>query len=92
MNRNARLGLVFFFVYAAVYAGFVAVCTFRYEWMGTIVVAGLNLAIVYGIGLIALAMLMAVAYLLLCTPAGDEPPDANRPPAPSPGTAGRGLG
>ena len=68
MARNARLGLIFFFVYAAVYAGFVAVCTFRYDWMGTIVFAGLNLAIVYGMGLIGLAVVMAVVYMLLCKP------------------------
>lgn len=71
MTRNARLGLLLFFVYAAVYAGFVAVCTFKYDWMGTIVFAGLNLAIVYGMGLIGLAVVMAVVYLLLCTVDGD---------------------
>ena len=71
MTRNARLGLLLFFIYAAVYAGFVAVCTFKYDWMGTIVFAGLNLAIVYGMGLIGLAVVMAVAYLLLCTADGD---------------------
>ena len=84
MSRNARLGFFFFLAYATVYAGFVAVCTFRYDWMGTIVVAGLNLAIVYGVGLIALAVVMAVVYTLLCTADGDTP-------APSPGTPGEGL-
>ncbi|HEX8324098.1 MAG TPA: DUF485 domain-containing protein [Tepidisphaeraceae bacterium] len=68
ITRNARLGLGFFFVYAAVYSGFVAICTFRYDWMGTIVFAGLNLAIVYGMGLIVLAVVMAVIYMLLCKP------------------------
>ena len=72
MTRNARLGLLFFFVYALVYAGFVAICTFRYDWMGTIVFAGLNLAVVYGMGLIVLAVIMAVIYMLLCKPGGDE--------------------
>ena len=74
MARNARLGLVFFFIYAAIYTGFVAICTFRYDWMGTIVVAGLNLAVVYGMGLIALAVVMAVVYMLMCKP--EEPPAA----------------
>lgn len=68
MARNARLGLIFFFLYAAVYAGFVAICTFRYDWMGTIVFAGLNLAVVYGMGLIGLAVVMAVIYMMLCKP------------------------
>ncbi|MGC4033760.1 MAG: DUF485 domain-containing protein [Tepidisphaeraceae bacterium] len=74
MARNARLGLVFFFVYALVYAGFVAICTFRYDWMGTIVFAGLNLAVVYGMGLIALAVVMALVYMVLCKP--EEEPAA----------------
>lgn len=72
MARNARLGLVFFFLYALVYAGFVVICTFRYDWMGTIVFAGLNLAVVYGMGLIVLAVVMAVIYMLVCKPE-DEP-------------------
>ncbi|MGN6506153.1 MAG: DUF485 domain-containing protein [Tepidisphaeraceae bacterium] len=71
MSYNARLGLVFFAVYALIYGGFVAICTFRYDLMGTIVFAGLNLAIVYGMGLIFLAVLMAVVYMLLCKPADD---------------------
>lgn len=73
MSYNARLGLVFFLAYALVYAGFVAICTFKYDWMGTIVVAGLNLAIVYGMALIALAVVLAVIYMLLCKPDGDRP-------------------
>lgn len=68
MSRNARLGLLFFFVYAAIYIGFVAICTFRYDWMGTIVFGGLNLAVVYGMSLIALAVVMAVIYMLVCKP------------------------
>ena len=80
MTRNARLGLYLFFFYAAVYAGFVAICTFKYNWMGTIVFAGLNLAVVYGMGLIALAVVMAVIYLLLCTADGDALPDGNQDP------------
>lgn len=72
MSYNARLGLVFFIAYALVYAGFVAICTFRYDWMGTIVFAGLNLAIVYGMGLIGLAVVLAVIYMLLCKAEGDQ--------------------
>ena len=71
MAYNARLGLKFFFVYALAYAGFVAVCTFRYDWMSVIVFQGLNLAIVYGMGLILLAIVMSVIYMRLCK--ADEP-------------------
>ena len=35
--------------------------------MGTIVVAGLNLAIVYGFALIVIAFILAIAYNWACT-------------------------
>jgi uncharacterized membrane protein (DUF485 family) len=35
--------------------------------MGTIVVGGLNLAIVYGFGLIVVALVLALAYNWACT-------------------------
>lgn len=72
MDRNARLGLVFFAFYALVYTGFVVICTFRYDWMGTIVLAGLNLAVVYGMGLILLAVVMALVYMVLCKPEEEQ--------------------
>ena len=76
MTYNARLGLIFFAIYAAVYAGFIGVCTFDYEAMGKPVFDGINLAIVYGMTLILLAIVMAVIYMLL---AKNEPevPQAN---------------
>jgi len=76
MTYNARLGLIFFAIYAAVYAGFIGVCTFGYEAMGKPVFDGINLAIVYGMALILLAIVMAVIYMLL---AKNEPevPQAN---------------
>jgi uncharacterized membrane protein (DUF485 family) len=76
MTYNARLGLIFFAIYAAVYAGFIGVCTFDYEAMGKPVFDGINLAIVYGMALILLAIVMAVIYMLL---AKNEPevPQAN---------------
>ena len=63
---NARLGIVFFLLYFVLYAGFVLIATFKYEWMGRQVLAGLNLAIVYGMSLIVLAMLLAVVYMMMC--------------------------
>ena len=79
MTYNARLGLVFFAIYAAVYAGFIGVCTFDYEAMGKPVLEGLNLAIVYGMALILLAIVMAVIYMLLAK-TEPEVPQANATP------------
>lgn len=64
--HNAKLGMLHFAVYLAFYLGFVLINAFRPEWMETIVLAGLNLAIVYGFGLIVAALLLALLYGRLC--------------------------
>lgn len=66
MNRNARIGLVLFFIYLALYAGFVGLTAFSYQTMSLTVVPGVNLAILYGFGLIVAAFIMAILYGLLC--------------------------
>jgi uncharacterized membrane protein (DUF485 family) len=76
MTYNARLGLVMFVVYLLVYAGFVGISAFKYEWMGRIVFAGLNLAIVYGMALIILAMVLAVIYMAMCRTDEEAPSEA----------------
>jgi len=76
MTYNARLGLIFFAIYAAVYAGFIGVCTFDYEAMGKPVFDGINLAIVYGMALILLAIVMAVIYMFMAK-TEPEVPQAN---------------
>lgn len=76
MSFNARLGLILFFVYLLVYGGFVGISAFKYEWMGKIVFAGLNLAIVYGMALIILAMALAVVYMTLCKSEDEAPTEA----------------
>ena len=78
ITRNARLGLGFFFAYALVYAGFVAICTFRYDWMGTIVFAGLNWAVVYGFGLIVAAFVLALIYMVACKKEAESPMHADQ--------------
>ena len=65
---KSRLGVVMFLAYCVVYAGFVlANLVDEGRAMQTIVVAGLNLAVVYGMGLIALALVQALIYNSLCT-------------------------
>lgn len=61
-ERNARLGLVLFTVYAAFYAAFVLLNAFLPDVMDTKPLLGLNLALLSGFGLIVLAMVLALVY------------------------------
>ncbi|MCS7465820.1 DUF485 domain-containing protein [Stieleria sp. ICT_E10.1] len=65
-RSNARLGLWLFAVYLVLYLGFVLLSAFAADVMERPVLAGLNLAIVYGFGLIVGALLMALLYGMLC--------------------------
>lgn len=62
---NMRLGLVLFALYLLFYGGFVALVTIDYRRTAVELTAGLNLAIVYGIGLIAGAFVLALVYMVL---------------------------
>lgn len=63
---NARAGLVLFFVYLAFYAGFMGLAAFAPQAMGRPVLAGVNLAITYGMGLILGAFVIAAIYMAIC--------------------------
>ncbi len=63
---NTRLGMALFAVYLVLYLGFVLINAFDADLMETIVLSGLNLAIVYGFGLIVAALLLALVYGVLC--------------------------
>lgn len=98
-SYKMRLGVWMFLPYALVYAGFVAINVVSPMLMGTVVVAGLNLAVVYGFGLIALALVMALIYNRACARAEarmhalDEQmktAKAAREPAAAPGGKGAG--
>jgi len=65
-RKKSRLGIILFFVYLAVYAGFVAVNTIWPRLMERVVLGGLDLAVVYGFGLIVLAIIMGLIYNALC--------------------------
>jgi len=65
--RKARLGVILFIVYTIIYAGFVVIGLFKPEWMGLEFMSGQNLAIVYGFGLILLAIVMGFVYNYFCT-------------------------
>ena len=63
--RNARFGLILFFIYLLLYGGFVYLSAFSRETMAR-TYGGVNLAIWYGMGLIGTALLLACIYMALC--------------------------
>ena len=65
--KKTRLGVILFLVYLAIYAGFVVIGTLYTEVLGVRVFANLNLAVVYGMGLIILAAVMGLFYNHFCT-------------------------
>lgn len=68
VGYKTRLGVMMFLIYCVVYAGFVlANVVADGRAMQIIVFAGLNLAVVYGMGLIVLALVQALVYNHLCT-------------------------
>ena len=64
--RNARVGLAFFTVYLVIYCGYVGLAAFARSVMAMTPVAGLNVATLYGLGLIVLALIFAVGYGWAC--------------------------
>ena len=64
--RNARYGMVLFLAYLAIYAGFVGLNAVRPDMMELTPAFGLNLAIIYGLALIVIAMVLALIYCWLC--------------------------
>ncbi|MDB5391373.1 MAG: hypothetical protein JWM11_7019 [Planctomycetaceae bacterium] len=66
MLRNARNGMVLFLFYLAFYGGFVALNAFWPKQMEATPFWGINLAILYGGGLIVSAMVLALIYSWLC--------------------------
>lgn len=66
---NARLGLILFAIYLVAYGGFMGLCTFALPTMAE-APWGVNWAIIYGMGLILGAFLLAVLYMVLCPDEG----------------------
>jgi uncharacterized membrane protein (DUF485 family) len=63
---KSRLGVRMFLLYCLFYVSFVAVNLVSPTSMESIVFAGLNLATVYGFGLIIVALVQALIYDRLC--------------------------
>ena len=66
-SKNARLGMQLFCVYLVLYGGFVLLNTFSPTTMELTPLAGINLAILYGFGLIVAALVLALIYGALCS-------------------------
>lgn len=66
-KKKQKTGVIMFFIYLIVYSVFVAIGVFSYELMGEHVLFGLNLAVIYGMGLILLAIILGLIYNSLCT-------------------------
>jgi len=62
-----RLGVNMFLIYAVIYAAFTAINVASPRTMEAVVFAGLNLAVVYGFGLIVVALIMALIYNAACS-------------------------
>ena len=63
---KSKLGVRMFLVYASVYVGFVALNIISPLSMEKTVFLGLNLAVVYGFGLIVFALILALIYNYAC--------------------------
>jgi uncharacterized membrane protein (DUF485 family) len=79
--RSTRTGLVLFAFYLGLYGGFMGLSTFVPEVMKSRPFGGLTLALIYGIGLIISALVLAVIYLWWC----------NRPLRSTDTSAGKGV-
>ncbi len=68
---KTRVGIWMFVLYAVIYVGFVVINTFEPQLMGSDI-GGLNLAVIYGFGLIVFALMLAFVYNAICTAAEEE--------------------
>lgn len=65
-TQKSKLGLFMFLGYTIVYAGFIIINVFNPSLMATDI-GSLNLAIIYGFGLIIFALILATVYNHYCT-------------------------
>ena len=70
--RKSKLGVILFIAYTLVYSGFVFIGLVNPELLGLHVIGKQNLAIIYGFGLIVLAIVMGFIYNALCTRLEDK--------------------
>jgi uncharacterized membrane protein (DUF485 family) len=76
--RSSRLGLTLFAVYLLLYGGFVLIAAFSPTTMEWTPLAGVNLAVWYGFGLIVAAIVLALVYGWLRRPTGGSADELDR--------------
>ncbi len=67
LKYKQKAGLQLFFIYSGIYGIFVLLNTLFPSMMESVIFFGLNLAIVYGFGLIITAILLGLVYNNRCT-------------------------
>jgi uncharacterized membrane protein (DUF485 family) len=65
-TASSRIGLGLFWIYVLLYAGFMGLVLFRPDLLSLRPFGGVNLAIAYGMGLIAGAFVLAIVYMAAC--------------------------
>jgi uncharacterized membrane protein (DUF485 family) len=65
-SRNRRIGLALFAIYVLLYVGFMGIVLFQPDALSWRPFGGVNLAIAYGMVLIAAAFILAVLYMVTC--------------------------
>lgn len=70
-DKKTKLGLIMFFIYTIIYASFIII-NVRFPKLMSLDIGSLNLAIVYGFGLILIALAQAVIYNHICTRAEEK--------------------
>ena len=71
-THHNPFGLFLFVIYLLLYGGFVLINAFAPELMEATPIAGVNLAILYGFGLILAAFAMALLYGFFGAPPRDD--------------------
>ena len=74
-QRSIRYGQYLFVIYLVLYGGFVFANAFAPSVMGRTPLAGVNLAVLWGLGLIAAAFLLALLYDWICRALASSPKD-----------------
>ena len=75
-TRSSRIGFGLFALYLVLYGGFVLLNAYSPETMEATPLAGVNLAIWYGFGLIFAALILAFVYGWVCRQSTDDATDA----------------
>lgn len=74
--RQTRYGQMLFVIYLLLYGGFVLLNAFAPSVMERMPFAGVNLAVLYGLALIAIAFVLALFYDWLCRFLARHPRDS----------------